>query len=229
MYVIPSIDILNGKCVQLVNGKIETSIVYGSPKKFYKKWIEKGADKLHIIDLDAAFNIGSNRKIIFDILRYGQAEIQVGGGIRNISYACELINKGATRIIIGSKLQDIEFLRSLLKKVPKEKIMIALDTSNGNIVTNAWQEDMGIKYYDGLDRIKNFSGSILSTDVDREGLLKGPNLTMLKQIITKKIPIYASGGFSTIDDIKIAKKLGFSGVIIGRALYTKKIELEDLF
>jgi len=229
MYVIPSIDILKGKCVQLVNGKIETSTIYGSPKKYYEKWIEKGADKLHIIDLDAAFNIGSNKKIIFDILRDKNTEIQVGGGIRNNNYACELIKRGAKRIIIGSKSQDTEFLRSLLKKVNKEKIMIALDTSNGNILTNAWQEDTGIKFEDGLDKIKNFAGSILSTDVDCEGLLKGPNSSMLKQIISQKIPIYASGGFSNIEDIKFAKKLGFSGVIIGRAIYTNKIEMEDLF
>ena len=229
MYVIPSIDILNGKCVQLVNGIIKTSTVYGSPKKYFNKWIEKGADKIHIIDLDAAFNIGSNKKIILDLLRIGKAEIQVGGGIRDENYACELIEGGTNKIIIGNRSQDIEFLRNLLKIIPKEKIMIALDTLNGKIVTNAWQNDTGIKYVDGLKKIKNLAGSILSTDVDREGLLKGPNTITLKQIISENIPIYASGGFSTIWDIKLAKKLGFSGVIIGRALYTNKIDLEDLF
>jgi len=229
MYVIPSIDILNGKCVQLVNGKITTSTVYGTPKKYYKKWIEKGADKLHIIDLDAAFDIGSNKKIIFDLLKNEKAEIQVGGGIRDENYAYELIDSGANRIIIGNRSQDTKFLRNLQKKIPKKKIMIALDTSNGKIVTNAWQNDTGLKYEDGLERIKNFAGSILSTDVDREGLLKGPNSITLKQIISENIPVYASGGFSTIGDIKLAKKLNFSGVIIGKALYTKKIDLEDLF
>jgi phosphoribosylformimino-5-aminoimidazole carboxamide ribotide isomerase len=229
MYVIPSIDILNGKCVQLVSGKIETSTVYGCPKKYNKKWIEKGANKIHIIDLDAAFNIGSNKKIIFDLIKNRKAEIQVGGGIRNENYACELVDNGANKIIIGSRSQDTEFLRNLLKIIPKEKIMIALDTSNGKIVTNAWKNDTGIKYKDGLERIKNFAGSILSTDVDREGLLKGPNSFMLKQIISEKIPVYASGGFSNINDIKLAKELGFSGVIIGRALYTKKVDMEDLF
>lgn len=229
MFVIPSIDILNGKCVQLVNGKIETATIYGSPKEYYKKWIQKGADKIHIIDLDAAFNLGSNKQIILDLLEKGEVDIQIGGGIRDRTYACELINSGAKRIIIGSKSQDTNFLKNLLKKIPKEQIMIAFDTINGKIVTNAWQDDTGIYYEDGVERIKKFTGSILSTDVDREGLLKGPNSIMLEKIIQEKIPIYASGGFTTIDDIKFAKNLGFSGVVIGRALYTKKLDLEELF
>ncbi|MCK4365870.1 MAG: 1-(5-phosphoribosyl)-5-[(5-phosphoribosylamino)methylideneamino] imidazole-4-carboxamide isomerase [Thermoplasmatales archaeon] len=229
MFVIPSIDILNGKCVQLVNGKIETATIYGSPKEYYKKWIEKGADKIHVIDLDAAFNLGSNKTIILDLLEKREVEIQVGGGIRDVAYASELIDSGAKRIIIGSKLQDSSFLKNLLKKIPKEQIMIALDTSNGKIVTSAWQNDTGIKYEEGVKRIKKFAGSILSTDVSREGLLEGPNSIMLKKIVQEKIPVYASGGFTTIEDIKLAKNLGFSGVIIGRALYTKKIDLGELF
>lgn len=229
MFVIPSIDILNGKCVQLVNGKIETATIYGSPKEYYKKWIEKGADKIHVIDLDAAFNLGSNKTIILDLLKKREVEIQVGGGIRDVAYASELIDSGAKRIIIGSKSQDSGFLKNLLKKIPKEQIMIALDTSNGKIVTNAWQNDTGIKYTGGVKRIKKFAGSILSTDVDREGLLKGPNSIMLKKIVQEKIPVYASGGFTTIEDMKVAKNLGFSGIIIGRALYTKKIDLGELF
>jgi len=229
MYVIPSIDILKGKCVQLVNGKIKTSTVYGNPKKYYNKWIEKGADKIHIIDLDAAFGYGSNKNIILDLIRTRKAKVQVGGGIRDISYACELIENGASKIIIGSKIQDKAFLNNLLKKIPKEKIMIALDTSKGKILSNAWQDDIGLRYEEGLKQIKKFAGSILSTDVDREGLLKGPNFTNMKSIVDENIPVYASGGFTSVKDIKIAKNLGFSGVVIGRALYTKKIDLGDLF
>ena len=229
MFVIPSIDILNGKCVQLVNGRIETETNYGNPEKYYTKWINQGADKIHIIDLDATFNLGSNRRIILDLLSLGKAEVQVGGGIRNVAYAKELINNGAKRIIIGSKSQDKNFLKDILKVVPKEKIMIALDTFKENIVTNAWRTDTGTKYNEEVNKIMKFAGSILSTDVEREGLLKGPNPDMLNKIIQDKIPVYASGGFSNIEDIKLAKKLGFKGVIIGRALYTKKIKLGDLF
>ena len=229
MFVIPSIDILNGKCVQLINGKIETSTVYGDPKKYYKKWIEKGADKIHVVDLDAAFNLGSNKQIIYDLLETKNTDIQVGGGIRDENYACELVDNGAKRIIIGSKSQDPNFLKNLLKKISKEKIMIALDTLNGKIVMNAWQNNTEITYEEGVRKIRPYAGSILSTDVNREGLLKGPNSILLKKIVQEKIPIYASGGFSTIDDIKLAKNLGFSGVVIGRALYTKKLDLEEIW
>jgi len=175
MFVIPSIDILNNKCVQLVNGKIETAAVYGSPKDYYKKWVEKGADIIHVVDLDAAFNLGSNKQIIFNLLESEELNVQIGGGIRNEKYACELINKGAKRIIIGSKSLDTEFLGKLRKNIPKEKIMVALDTCFGNIVSNAWQNDTGISYEEGVKKIKSYAGSILSTDVNMEGLLKGPN------------------------------------------------------
>ncbi len=229
MFVIPSIDILNGKCVQLINGKIETATVYGNPKDYYKKWVEKGADIIHVVDLDAAFNLGSNKQIIFNLLEKEELDVQVGGGIRDEKYAYELIKNGAKRIIIGSKSLDADFLKKLRKNIPKDKIMVALDTCFGNIVSNAWQNDTGIPYSEGVKKIKLYAGSILSTDVIKEGLLKGPNLKILKKIVQKEIPTYISGGFTTIDDIKLAESFGFSGVIIGRALYTNKLDLEELW
>ncbi|UCF50521.1 MAG: 1-(5-phosphoribosyl)-5-[(5-phosphoribosylamino)methylideneamino] imidazole-4-carboxamide isomerase [Thermoplasmatales archaeon] len=229
MFVIPSIDILNGKCVQLIEGNIKTAKIFGTPKEFLLKWIKKGANVIHVIDLNAAFKFGSNKKILLELLKNKVVDIQVGGGIRDENYAVELINRGAKRIIIGSKSLDRNFLETLAKKIPKKNLMVALDIRFGEIVSNAWQNDTGLFYQDGVKKISSYAGSILSTDVIREGKLQGPSLKILKKIVQKNIPTYASGGFTTIDDIKLAERLGFSGVVIGRALYKKKIDLEDLW
>lgn len=228
MQVIPSVDILNGKCVQLINGRIETAVFYGSPKKWFDKWVELGTELVHLVDLNAAFSNGSNRDLILSLIKSEKAEIQIGGGIRNVDYACELVETGAKRVIIGSKSQDVEFLKELSERISKDKIMAALDVKNGKIMINAWQKDTNISYRDGLDKIKNYIGSVLTTDVNREGLLSGPNYNYLYDIMSKNFPVYVSGGFTSIDDVFVAFNLGFTGVVIGRALYTNKIDLEEL-
>ncbi len=229
MFVIPSIDILNGQCVQLVNGKVDSAKIYGKPKDWVDRWIEKGADVLHLIDLDAALGLGSNKDMIFDLLTNNRCKFQVGGGIRNVDYAVELIRNGAERIIVGSKALDRGFLDDLNKKIPKEKIMVALDIKNGFIVTKGWKNNSGLKYEDTVEKIKPKVGSILSTDVRSEGLLKGPNSNLLKTIKIDNIATYASGGFTTVKDIKLAEIFGFSGVIIGQALYQEKLNLRELW
>ncbi|MFW6122400.1 MAG: HisA/HisF-related TIM barrel protein [Petrotogales bacterium] len=229
MFVIPSVDILNGKCVQLVNGRIKTATIYGNPKEYFKKWVSKGADIIHIIDLNAAFNFGSNKELIFELIKNSDAEIQVGGGIRDEEYACELIERGAQRIIIGSKGLDINFLEKLSKKISKIQIMVALDIRSGYILADGWQTDTGIKYEEGVKKIGLYIGSILSTDISSEGLLEGPDSELLRMVRQENIPTYASGGFTTRKDIELAKELGFSGVIVGKALYEGKLNLEELW
>ena len=149
MFVIPSIDILNEKCVQLVNGRIETAEIFGTPQKWIKKWMKKGANIIHIIDLDAAFEIGTNKETIFELIENNNVEIQVGGGIKDTKYACELIKKGAKRVIIGSKALDTSFLKKLNKKIPKEQIMVALDLRSGYIVSDGWQTNTGLTEHVG--------------------------------------------------------------------------------
>jgi phosphoribosylformimino-5-aminoimidazole carboxamide ribotide isomerase len=226
MKVIPSIDILNGKCVQLINGDIKTAVFYGPPEKWFDKWVKSGAKIVHIVDLDAAFNNGSNKDLIIGLIKSKRTEVQIGGGIRNVDYACELVEAGAKRVIIGSKAQNIDFLKKLSCRISKEKLMAALDVKNGIIVIGAWKKNTNISYTAELGRIKDYVGSILTTDVTKEGILSGPNYNYLSSIINEKLPIFVSGGFTTVDDINFASKLGFAGVIIGRALYTNKINLE---
>jgi len=229
MFVIPSIDILNGKCVQLINGKAETAEIYGSPQKWINKWQKIGAEIIHIIDLNAALGIGSNKNKIIEIIKNNKIKFQVGGGIKKIDQAVELIEAGAERIIIGSKAIDQKFIKKLNKKLSKEQIMLAIDLKNGFFVTNGWKTVTDKKFEDIEKQYTQNIGSILSTDINCEGLLKGPDKKSLKNIIPKTIPTYVSGGFTKLNDIKYAEKLGFSGVIIGRALYKKKLIFEELW
>ena len=106
--------------------------------------------------------------------------------------------------------------------------MVALDVKDGKIVVNAWQKTTNVSYVDGLEKIKEYIGSVLTTDVNREGLLSGPSLGYLNEIISKKIPIYVSGGFTSVDDVFVAFNMGFAGLVLGRALYTNKIDLEEV-
>jgi len=120
-------------------------------------------------------------------------------------------------------------LEEVGKKISKEQIMVALDIRSGNIVADGWQTDTSIKYKDGVERIKPYAGSILSTDVSSEGMLVGPNLELLRMVSQESIPIYVSGGFTTRKDIELAQKFGASGVVVGMALYKRKLYLEELW
>ena len=228
-FVIPCIDILDGKCVQLIGGKPETATIYGSPEEWLGRWKSLGADLVHIIDLNAALGTGSNKDVILKLIESGTVPIQVGGGIRDIDYAEELINKGAVRIIIGSKAFDLTFLKELNERIPRQKIMAALDTSSGEVVLNGWQNGSNLTFEDAFDMIESKIGSILSTDVDREGLMDGPDVETLRMITNRDVPTYASGGFTDKEDIELAKKLGFAGVVVGRAIFTGQLDPEELW
>ena len=228
MQIIPSIDILNGRCVQLINGKIETVEIFGKPEDYLDKWKKSGAKIVHVIDLDAALNIGSNKEKIITLLSSKNVEFQVGGGIRSVKYATELIKKGASRIIVGSKAFDEDFLKKLNQKIPLNKIMIAIDVKSEKILINGWQTNTNIDFEKGFKKLKKYAGSFLITDVSFEGMLNGPNYKLLEKLKQNSIPIFLSGGFSSIKDIKLAEKNGFSGVIVGRALYKNRIKLKEL-
>jgi phosphoribosylformimino-5-aminoimidazole carboxamide ribotide isomerase len=215
--------------VQLINGKQESAENFGNPKKWIEYFQNSGAKKIHIIDLDAALGIGYNKKLIIELIKKYDIDFQVGGGIKNISIAKELIQTGAARIIIGSKSLDKKFLKLLNKEIPKDKIMVALDQEDGFVLKNGWKTKTKLTYKEAIDKIETYIGSILSTDVSKEGLLKGPDKNVLEKTILTKIPVYTSGGFTKVNDIKIAERLGFSGVIIGRALYKNKLKLKDLW
>lgn len=230
MITIPAIDIKDGKCVQLVGGvfgseKVVIDDIESVASNFYKT----GIKRLHIIDLNAAKDINDNVKIIEKLLKNKECEIQVGGGIRTIDRAESLINSGANYVIVGtSAIKNIKFLKELSEKIGKEKIIVSLDYKNKKVLTHGWDESTSLSPIELAKKMESLCSSFLMTCVDKEGQLKGPDLDYLKEIVKEiKAPIIASGGITTIEDLKKLKNIGIYGAVIGMAVYTGRINLAE--
>ena len=217
MMVIPSIDILGGKVVQLVGGKPETATYYGSPEAWLQKWAGLGAPLVHLIDLDAALGTGNNRTQIIGLITSSPVPVQVGGGIRTKQIAEEYIAAGARRIIIGTRALDFEFMQSL-QAFGKDRLMAALDFSKGRIVTEGWKKRTAYTLA-AAKTLEPYFGSLLYTNVDIEGQMAG----VASSPINTSLPAYLAGGISTLEDIKTAERAGFEGVVVGMALYKNKL------
>ncbi len=224
--IFPSIDLMNGKVVQLVQGKkenkkIEIEDVLSVARKFSKYTIQ-------LIDLDAAMGKGDNLRIVKILCR--QFKCRVGGGIRDIDKAKEIIKAGAEKIIIGSSAfkegkVDIVFLKLLNKFIGKDKIIIAIDSREGKIVIKGWKESTNINTLKAVKDLEPYCDEFLYTYVDKEGMMQGTDfstLRNLKQITNNEIT--AAGGISSLDEIKRLERLKVNSVL-GMALYKGKIKL----
>ncbi|GAB4317908.1 MAG: 1-(5-phosphoribosyl)-5-[(5-phosphoribosylamino) methylideneamino]imidazole-4-carboxamide isomerase [Methanobacteriaceae archaeon] len=231
MLIIPAVDIKNGKCVQLVQGKPGTEQVsIENPVKVALQWENQGASILHVINLDGAFGEGKkNQEIIEKIVEEVSIPIQLGGGIRTKEDACNLLDKGVDKVILGTMaIENPNNVTELADEFGKKRIIVALDSKDSRVVIKGWTQKTD-KSAPEFGRIfeKKGAGSILYTNVDVEGLLEGfkiePTLELLK---TVNIPVIYSGGITSIDDLKILKDTGVHGVVIGSALYKGKINFK---
>ena len=232
MLIIPAVDIKNGKCVQLVQGKPGTEQVsIENPVKVALQWENQGASILHVINLDGAFGEGKkNQEIIEKIVEEVSIPIQLGGGIRTKEDACNLLDKGVDKVILGTMaIENPDNVTELADEFGKKRIIVALDSKDSRVVIKGWTQKTD-KSAPELGRIfeKKGAGSILFTNVDVEGLLEGfkiePALELLKAV---NIPVIYSGGITSIDDLKILKDTGVHGVVIGSALYKGKINFKE--
>lgn len=229
MLIIPAVDIRKDKCVQLVGGKPGTGQEYGSPLKAAQKWEEEGAEFLHIVDLDAAMNEGSNLKKIREILSNIQIKAQVSGGIRSIERANDLLNSGAERIIIGTAAFSNErMIEDMIDLEEADKIWIALDVKKGEIAVEGWKRGVGSKMIESAKEFEEIGvGGFLFTNIDLEGRMTGIDPEPIRKLVDSvEIPIIAAGGVKSIDDVKRAKNAGSSALVIGTALYESKIKLK---
>ncbi len=232
MVIYPAIDIKNGKCVMLTQGKFDKETIYHEdPKIMAKHWQEKGARALHIIDLDGAFEGRSkNLRVIEKIAKETDIPIQVGGGIRSLEIIDTLTGLGADRVIIGTKaVQDEEMLKKAVDTY-KEKIAVAIDAKDGRVAVEGWTETSGI---DALQFAKKIEGigvkTIIYTDIAKDGMLEGPNFEAIEKIDGNvSIDVIASGGISSADDLRRLSEIGVAGAIVGKALYEGKMDLTDL-
>lgn len=218
--IIPSIDLMDGKAVQLKQGKekvLERKDVL-ELAKYYARFGE-----LAVVDLDAAMNKGKdNEELIFQICKI--AKCRVGGGIRTVEKAKRMIANGAHKIIIGTAADE-----NFLSKLPKDRVLVAIDSRNGKITVDGWQTDTEFSTKSYVERFSNFCSGFLYTIVEKEGLMQGTNLDAFKEIRKyTSMPIVAAGGITSLDEIKELDKMNISSQL-GMAIYTGKINLEDAF
>ncbi len=230
MKIIPAIDLMDGKVVRLYKGDPTQKTVYSDdPVKIAKKWESAGADIIHLVDLDATLGIGSNLDVIKKILESVSIPVEVAGGLRDKSLVLE-VAKLSERIVLGTlAFKDKSLLKSLLSELGAEKIVISVDHKDGEIVINGWQKDTGIKLIPAINEFLQMGFTeFLLTNVSRDGTLEGPDLEFLEQACNlPNTNIIASGGISNISDVADVKEKNAFGVILGKALYEKKISIEE--
>lgn len=230
--VIPAIDILNGKCVRLKQGRYDAETVYSKdPLEIAKKWESQGAKRLHVVDLDGArTGIPKNIEIIKSIAKEINIPVQTGGGIRNFDLIKELIDFGVDRVILGTTaVKNPNLLARVCEKFG-EQIAVAIDTKEGKAATEGWtkvsKKDTLTLAKEAIDLgVKRF----IYTDISRDGMLEGPNFEGIKNFVSRiKVPVIASGGISSKEDIEKLKELKIEGCVVGKALYTGAVKLEEI-
>jgi phosphoribosylformimino-5-aminoimidazole carboxamide ribotide isomerase len=231
--IIPAVDIKDGKAVRLKQGKADQQTIYNNnPVSAAKQWADTGARRIHIVDLDGAFDgKPKNREFTLAILRAIKVDIELGGGLRSDEIVAEFINAGAARCVIGTKaLEDTKFLEALAKKFPG-KINVGIDAKDGKVVTKGWIEQSQTTAKDMVKSLAGLPlGEIIYTDIDRDGMLEGPNLKQLEEMHkVSPFPLIASGGVTTVENIRDCRRMGCFGAIVGKALYDGRLDITDAY
>ena len=235
MNIIPAIDILNGKCVRLLKGNYADVTIYNeNPIEQVKIFKNAGFKNIHIVDLNAAKTGGDeNLEIIQNISCIENIEIQVGGGIRTIEKATQLLSNNIRRIIVGTAAITNDTFRNQLKNyIDVNKIIFGLDFNLSNdtplLSIHGWTKSTDINLYDYINNNK-WIKNILATDISVDGTLKGPNLNIYKNLLANKnINLIASGGIGSLEDINNLRSILCNECIVGKAIYENKISLQDL-
>jgi len=231
MLIIPAVDIKNGKCVQLVQGIPGTEqIVIENPELVAEEWENKGAELLHVINLDGAFgNSSKNLEVVKKILKTVSIPVQLGGGIRTLKDAANLLDIGIEKVILGTMaVETPEKVEELSNKYGSNRTIVALDSKDKKVVVKGWTEKTGKNAPElGVTLQRKGAGGILFTNVDVEGLMKGFNINPLLELLKAvDIPVIYSGGVTSLGDIEELSLTKTYGVVIGSALYKGKINFE---
>ena len=234
MIIIPAIDIRNGYCVRLDQGKLENETVFSKDPVFMAKlWKAQGAERLHVIDLDGAFSgIPQNLGTIAEIAGSMDIPVQVGGGIRNTDTINKIFSAGAGKAILGTTaIYDTDFVKKACARYV-DKIIISIDVRDNKVAIGGWKDLTTVSAVELGKKMADYGiKEIIFTDISKDGMLAGPNLKAIEDFSSKvNVSVIVSGGVSGIDDIRNIMALGsknITGVIIGKALYTEKIKMED--
>lgn len=230
MRIIPAVDIRGGKAVRLIQGQSDKETVYDEdPVRAARRWVDQGAGRLHVVDVDGAFaGKPQNTDIILKILsELKEVEVEVGGGLRSSDAVLTLLEAGAARCVIGTKaVKDRRFLRDLANRNP-ERICVGLDARDGKVVTQGWVEVSDLEAVELIGEFYELPlAEVIYTDTDRDGMLSGPNIPRVIEMRDAcPFPLIMSGGITTIDQISRLRSLGCFGCIIGKALYDGCLDL----
>ena len=235
MKIFPAIDIKDKKCVRLVKGDFDKKTEYEiSPVEQASKYKDHGFKNLHIVDLDGALTGETvNLDIIQEIVSKFDFKIEIGGGLRNFESIQKYIEAGAEKVILGSAaIKDKDFLKEACEKFPN-KIALGLDAKDGYLSVSGWKENSNQLTLEYLKEVNGYGASrLIYTDINRDGMKQSPNFDETEKVAdTSNCPVIISGGVSSIDDIKRAKKLNnknIEGIIVGKAIYDGDIELDEL-
>ncbi len=231
MNIFPAIDIIDGKAVRLVKGDYAQMTVYSdSPLEVAKRFERSGAEYLHVVDLEGAKDGGTpNLDVIMNIVENTSLKVEIGGGVRSDEVIKAYIDAGVYRVILGTAaVSDPEFLERSLKAYG-EKVAVGVDLADGMVAIKGWREISGISCMEFFERLQKLGVStVICTDISKDGLLGGANIELYRTLSEKfTIDIVASGGVSSLDDIRKLKEMKLYGAILGKALYTGKVSLGE--
>jgi phosphoribosylformimino-5-aminoimidazole carboxamide ribotide isomerase len=228
--VIPAIDILGGRCVRLWQGDFQQSTTYSDdPASLSVDFERAGAQRVHVVDLDAARTSGDNRAVIEALIAKSSLTVQVAGGIRSEEHVAAWLAAGATAVVMGTAaVREPELLADCAHKHGGQ-VMAALDIRNGKPAVSGWME---IETADIDDLIARWNelplAGVILTSTERDGTMAGPDLDVLKRVrALSRLPIQYSGGVSSLEDVRLVREADAAGVILGRSLYEGKISLEE--
>ena len=234
MIIYPAIDIRGGRCVRLTEGRFDAETVFADdPAEMALKWAGLGAEFLHLVDLDGALaGEGRNVPVIERILQSVSIPVQLGGGIRNLETIEKLLELGVTRLILGSAaVKNPELVAEACKKYPGH-IAVGIDAKNGDVAIEGWGQGSGVAATELAKKMASFGvETIIYTDISRDGMLSGVNVETTAALARAcGVPIIASGGVASLDDIRRVKAVegdGVQGCIIGKAIYTGAVDLKE--
>ncbi|HMS03241.1 MAG TPA: 1-(5-phosphoribosyl)-5-[(5-phosphoribosylamino)methylideneamino]imidazole-4-carboxamide isomerase [Gemmatimonadaceae bacterium] len=227
MIVIPAVDLRDGKCVQLVGGEYDQeSVRLDDPPAVARDWVRQGFARLHVVDLDAATGRGANTEVIREIVRDAGVPVQVGGGVRDADRIDALLDQGATWVVVGTRaVEDTSWLEEMAFRFPQQ-LVVAADVRERKVVTRGWAKTLPLDVVSYVEEIAALPlAGALVTAVHKEGQMQGTDLPLMEDVAeAAPWPVFASGGVTTLDDLRALEHRGVAGAVLGMALYTGTID-----
>jgi phosphoribosylformimino-5-aminoimidazole carboxamide ribotide isomerase len=228
----PAIDIRNGRVVRLTQGEPTRQTVYGNePRAIAEQFAERGARWIHLVDLDRAFGEGDNLSLIADLVGRlaGRVRVQLGGGLRSLDRVREGLDLGVARLVLGTAAAlDQNFVPAAVELAGSPRLAVGVDGREGLVAVRGWTETSSVRVQDLAQRaVRDGITTLIYTDVTRDGTMRGPDIAGALELQLTGARVIASGGISSVDDVRAICATGLAGVIVGRALYEGQIELRE--